>query len=105
MNLFDVIGPIMIGPSSSHTAGAVSMALVARKMFPEPICKVSFTLYILPFLCNVKYALHLLSNKKCVSYTSNHTDKRDTLIIFLSYKVSERSLIFFLKLIILWSYA
>ena len=35
----------MIGPSSSHTAGAVSMALVARKMFPEQICKVSFTLY------------------------------------------------------------
>ena len=23
MNVFDIIGPIMIGPSSSHTAGAV----------------------------------------------------------------------------------
>ncbi len=45
LSIFDVIGPNMIGPSSSHTAGAVSMALVARKMFPEQICKVSFTLY------------------------------------------------------------
>lgn len=45
LSIFDVIGPNMIGPSSSHTAGAVSMALVARKMFPEPICKVKFVLY------------------------------------------------------------
>lgn len=45
LSIFDVIGPNMIGPSSSHTAGAVSMALVARKMFPEPIRKVRFVLY------------------------------------------------------------
>ncbi len=29
MNIFDVIGPVMIGPSSSHTAGAVRLALLA----------------------------------------------------------------------------
>ena len=23
MNIFDIIGPVMVGPSSSHTAGAV----------------------------------------------------------------------------------
>ena len=45
LSIFDVIGPNMIGPSSSHTAGAVSMALLARKMCPEPINKVTFTLY------------------------------------------------------------
>ena len=45
ISLFDVIGPNMIGPSSSHTAGAASIALTARKMFPEPIKKVTFTLY------------------------------------------------------------
>lgn len=45
LSIFDVIGPNMIGPSSSHTAGAVSIALLARKMFPEPIKKVTFTLY------------------------------------------------------------
>ena len=27
MNIFDVIGPVMIGPSSSHTAGAVRLPL------------------------------------------------------------------------------
>lgn len=45
LSIFDVIGPNMIGPSSSHTAGAVSIALMARKMFAEPIQKVTFTLY------------------------------------------------------------
>ena len=45
LSIFDVIGPNMIGPSSSHTAGAVSIALMARKMFPEAVQKVIFTLY------------------------------------------------------------
>lgn len=45
ISIFDVIGPNMIGPSSSHTAGAVSVALLARKMFPKQIKKVTFTLY------------------------------------------------------------
>lgn len=47
LSIFDVIGPNMIGPSSSHTAGAVSIALLARKMFPEEVKKVTFTLYAL----------------------------------------------------------
>lgn len=29
MDIFDVIGPVMIGPSSSHTAGAVRLSLLA----------------------------------------------------------------------------
>ena len=29
MNLIDIIGPVMIGPSSSHTAGAVRLGLLA----------------------------------------------------------------------------
>lgn len=45
ISIFDVIGPNMIGPSSSHTAGAVSIALLARKLFPHHIKKVTFTLY------------------------------------------------------------
>ena len=32
MNVFDIIGPIMIGPSSSHTAGAVRLGRVANKL-------------------------------------------------------------------------
>ena len=45
ISLFDVIGPNMVGPSSSHTAGAASMALLARRLFPGKIKKVRFTLY------------------------------------------------------------
>jgi len=32
MNIFDMIGPVMIGPSSSHTAGAVRLGRVANKV-------------------------------------------------------------------------
>lgn len=32
MDVFDIIGPIMIGPSSSHTAGAVRIGHVANKL-------------------------------------------------------------------------
>lgn len=32
VSIFDVIGPIMVGPSSSHTAGAVRLGLVARSL-------------------------------------------------------------------------
>lgn len=45
ISLFEVIGPNMVGPSSSHTAGAASMALLARKLFPGRIQRGDFTLY------------------------------------------------------------
>ena len=45
ISLFEVIGPNMVGPSSSHTAGAASMALLARRLFPGRIQRVDFTLY------------------------------------------------------------
>ncbi|MBQ9972695.1 MAG: L-serine ammonia-lyase, iron-sulfur-dependent subunit beta [Firmicutes bacterium] len=45
ISLFDVIGPNMVGPSSSHTAGANKIAFLAQKMIAEPITKVEFTLY------------------------------------------------------------
>ncbi len=34
-SVFDIIGPIMIGPSSSHTAGAARMGRVARSLFEK----------------------------------------------------------------------
>lgn len=30
---FDIIGPIMVGPSSSHTAGAIAIGACARQLF------------------------------------------------------------------------
>lgn len=32
-NIFDILGPVMVGPSSSHTAGAVRIGLIARQLF------------------------------------------------------------------------
>jgi L-serine dehydratase len=37
MNVFDIIGPVMIGPSSSHTAGAVRIGRVAMKILGEDV--------------------------------------------------------------------
>lgn len=34
-NVFDLLGPIMVGPSSSHTAGAVRLGAMARKILGE----------------------------------------------------------------------
>lgn len=35
MQVFDIIGPVMIGPSSSHTAGACRLGRVARKILGD----------------------------------------------------------------------
>ncbi len=39
MNLFDILGPVMVGPSSSHTAGAVRIGGMARRLLgSRPVC-------------------------------------------------------------------
>lgn len=45
ISVFDVIGPNMVGPSSSHTAGAASIALLTKKMIGEDVRRIKFTLY------------------------------------------------------------
>ena len=45
ISVFDVLGPNMIGPSSSHTAGAVVIANLAHRLIAPPLKKVEFTLY------------------------------------------------------------
>ena len=45
MHLFDVIGPIMIGPSSSHTAGAAQIGYITRQLLGENPIKVDIGLY------------------------------------------------------------
>ncbi len=44
-SVFDIIGPVMIGPSSSHTAGAVRIGQLARKLFGLAPEKVVFHFY------------------------------------------------------------
>lgn len=44
-NIFDIIGPIMIGPSSSHTAGACRIGYTAQSIIKMAITEVTFVLY------------------------------------------------------------
>src|SRR6056297_211808 len=43
--IFDILGPVMIGPSSSHTAGAARIGKVARYIAGSKIKSVRFHLY------------------------------------------------------------
>lgn len=45
MNIFDIVGPVMVGPSSSHTAGAVKIGYTSRKLLAEPVQKAEILLY------------------------------------------------------------
>lgn len=44
-DVFSIIGPSMVGPSSSHTAGAVRLGLVVRAIFGEQPEEADITLY------------------------------------------------------------
>ncbi|WP_058270521.1 L-serine ammonia-lyase, iron-sulfur-dependent, subunit alpha [Olsenella massiliensis] len=45
LRLEDVLGPIMVGPSSSHTAGALRIASMARQLLDDAPRSASFTLF------------------------------------------------------------
>ncbi len=45
MQLFDIIGPVMVGPSSSHTAGAVKIGYVAHRLLGSPVAKAEILLH------------------------------------------------------------
>ncbi|WP_099204071.1 L-serine ammonia-lyase, iron-sulfur-dependent subunit beta [Scatolibacter rhodanostii] len=45
MNVFDIIGPVMIGPSSSHTAGAVRLGLITHCLLGKKAIEAKITLY------------------------------------------------------------
>lgn len=45
MDIFDIIGPVMVGPSSSHTAGAVRIGYISQRLMGEQISKAEILLY------------------------------------------------------------
>ena len=45
MDLFDLIGPVMIGPSSSHTAGAARIGLTTRRLMGEKLTRAEIGLH------------------------------------------------------------
>ena len=44
-SVFDIIGPVMIGPSSSHTAGAVRIGKIVSSIFDDKPTEVEFQLF------------------------------------------------------------
>lgn len=44
-SVFDILGPVMIGPSSSHTAGAARIGKIARELTDNSFYKVTFYLH------------------------------------------------------------
>ncbi len=45
MNVFDILGPVMIGPSSSHTAGAVRLGRITRRLLGSQPVKAEILLH------------------------------------------------------------
>lgn len=45
MNLFDILGPVMVGPSSSHTAGAVRIGYIASRLLQDKLIKAEIYLH------------------------------------------------------------
>lgn len=39
MNIFDILGPVMVGPSSSHTAGAARIGFIAMHLLQYTVEK------------------------------------------------------------------
>ena len=45
VSITDIIGPIMVGPSSSHTAGAARIGRMGRRLLDEPVAEAEILLY------------------------------------------------------------
>ena len=45
LDIFDILGPVMVGPSSSHTAGAARIGLMAREILKDEPKKAVITVY------------------------------------------------------------
>ena len=45
MNLFDILGPVMVGPRSSHTAGAVRIGYISGKLLQDHVVKAEILLH------------------------------------------------------------
>ena len=45
MDIFDILGPVMVGPSSSHTAGAARIGAMARTLLGEEAAEAKIHLY------------------------------------------------------------
>ena len=58
MRLFDVLGPVMIGPSSSHTAGAARIGYTAQKLLGDVPAEADIGLYGSFATTGLKFTIH-----------------------------------------------
>ena len=45
LDIFEILGPVMIGPSSSHTAGNAKIGAMARTLLGAPPVRAAIHLY------------------------------------------------------------
>ena len=45
LDIFDILGPVMVGPSSSHTAGAVRIGWMTQKLLGEQPVEAKILMY------------------------------------------------------------
>ena len=45
LDIFDILGPVMVGPSSSHTAGAVRIGRMARTLLGAEVARADIGLH------------------------------------------------------------
>ena len=58
ISVFDVLGPNMIGPSSSHTAGAARIAYLAQKMINGPLVRVDCMVLLPGLIAAMEQTVH-----------------------------------------------
>ena len=63
MRLFDVLGPVMIGPSSSHTAGAAKIGYTAQKLLGDIPAEADIGLYVRRYQ-NLFHCMHKILLQK-----------------------------------------
>ena len=65
LDIFDILGPVMVGPSSSHTAGAVRIGRMARVLLgEEPVKAVELQVEIMRIIMKKKTMNRKKYNKK-----------------------------------------
>ena len=83
MNLFDILGPVMVGPSSSHTAGAVRIGDISGILFLDYVVKEEILLHVsLP----TTVILHVLYNSLFTDFCLIHPDYFFIFSIFFFFK-------------------
>ena len=71
MNVFDIIGPVMIGPSSSHTAGAVRIGRALTEGCIECARRAGYAQLELDAVAGNRRALTLYEHAGFVEYGRN----------------------------------